>query len=233
MHHFLLAQVQSNMKILVPLVEAFLLPGLFYPVLLSLHLGRTRPLQVTVDDTRLVLFRNASGHPVAHADACPHQGAPFAKRGWCEKGKMVCGYHGFAFQNGKFGSFQLPLLDTLEKDGLVYIKKPAGDAAGMTTANAEPFFVPEATDARFSVVQGSRRIAQNSECITFNVLDNLHLAFVHNSFGNRANPLPSDFLYQKLSEWHGRSTFRYAPRLGSLSTWLGAKDVVAQGISAL
>lgn len=223
------------MKI-VPFAQAFLLPNLFYPVLLSNHLGRTRPLQVTVDSTRLVLYRNASGHAVAHADACPHQGASFAKRGWCEKGKMVCGYHGFAFQNGKFGSFQLPLLDTLEKDGLIYIKKPGGDAAaaGMTTTiHAEPFTVPEATDANFRVIRGSRRIAQNSECITSNVLDLLHLAFVHDAFGNRRHPRPSEFLYQKLSEWHGRSTFRYVPRVGSLSTWLGAKDVMVHNEFAL
>lgn len=213
-------------------MQAFLLPGVFYPVLLSNTLGRTRPVQVTVDQTRLVLFRNASGHAVAHADACPHQGASFAKRGWCEKGKMMCGYHGLAFQNGKCGSFQLPLHKTFEKDGLIYIK--TGDAVGMTTTiNAEPFAVPEATDANFSVLRGSRRIAQSSECITSNVLDLLHVAFVHDAFGNRNQPQPSDFLYQKLSKWHGRSTFRYVPRLGSLSTWLGASDVIVQNEFAL
>lgn len=216
------------------IVQAFVLPGLFYPVLLSSHLGRTRPLQVTIDDTRLVLFRNASGHAIAHADACPHQGASFAKRGWCEKGKIVCGYHGFAFDNGKHGRLQMPLVDTIEKNGLLYVKKNGGDSVPTATMGAgQPFAVPETTDPNFQVIRGSRRISQNHECITFNVLDLLHLAFVHKAFGNRRRSLPYDFSYQQLGEGHGRATFRYIPRLGSLSTWLGAQDVVVQNEFAL
>lgn len=209
---------------------AFALPGLFYPVLLSTQLGRTRPLQVTMDNARFVLFRNASGHVVAHADACPHQGASFAKRGWCEKGKVVCGYHGFAFENGNYGRFKLPLLPTLEKDGLVYIQKPG---AALASEADPPFVVPEATDANFRVIRGSRRIRQHHECITSNVLDLLHLAYVHNAFGNRRHSRPFDFSYEKLGERHGRATFHYIPRLGSLSTWLGATKVVVENEFAL
>ncbi len=219
------------------LLQAFALPGMFYPVLLSSQLGRTRPVQVTVDNTRLVVFRNASGHAVAHADACPHQGASFAKRGWCEKGKLVCGYHGFSFGNGRHGKFQLPLVDALEKDGLVYLHAPGGGghtAQSATTIGAsQPFAVPEARDPNFSVIRGSRRIFQHHECITLNVLDLLHLAYVHNAFGNRRHSRPTQFSYQTLGEGHGRSTFKYIPRLGSLSTWLGADDVIVENEFAL
>jgi phenylpropionate dioxygenase-like ring-hydroxylating dioxygenase large terminal subunit len=215
------------------LLQAFALPGLFYPVLLSSQLGRTRPLQVTIDNTKLVVFRNASGHAVAHMDACPHQGASFSKRGWCQKGKMMCGYHGFAFDNGRHGKFQLPLVDTLETDGLLYIRKGEGATAKAGIGADKPFAVPEATNPNFRVIRGSRRIFQNHECITFNILDLLHLAYVHNAFGNRRHATPTEFIYETLSEGHGRSIFKYIPRLGSLSTWLGADDVTVENEFAL
>jgi phenylpropionate dioxygenase-like ring-hydroxylating dioxygenase large terminal subunit len=204
-------------------VHAFTLPGMFYPALLSRHLGRSRPVQVTVDDTRLVLFRNASGNAVAHADACPHQGASFAKRGWCERGRIVCGYHGFAFRNGQYGAFQMPLLDTLERDGLLFVRLPRE-----IDFQPEPFAVPESTNPTFKVIRGCRRIAQNHESTSFNVLDNLHLAYVHKAFGNRRHALPLQLSYEQLAPGHGRSTFRYIPRPGSLSTWLGADEVIVQ-----
>jgi phenylpropionate dioxygenase-like ring-hydroxylating dioxygenase large terminal subunit len=144
---------------------------------------------------------------------------------------VVCGYHGFAFKNGRHGAFQVPLVDTLERDGLVYVR-PGGDAPGSAPPSS-PLRVPEATDPRFRVVRGARHIAQNHECITFNVLDLLHLAYVHNGFGNRRQPKPLDFSYEELGEGRGRSTFRYVPRLGSLSTWLGATEVVVQNEFAL
>lgn len=61
--------------------------------------------------------------------------------------------------------------------------------------------------------------------VTENILDNLHLAYVH-TFGNRDSPLPKAIRYEPLGLTGGRSHFVYKPRPGTLFTWLGGGETV-------
>ena len=207
---------------------AFTLPALFYPVSFSRDTG-SHPVQVHFSETPLVLYRNTSHHVVVHSDICPHQGASFANAGHVSSSHhLVCGYHGFKFCQGRFlgvqakhaprhgYGYQMPLWDVMEEDGVVYAKPPAPAAASFPI-----YQCPEAQDPSFRNVMGCRTIAQDHQVVTENVLDMMHVSYVHQSFGNRASPLPWDVKYEPLGPWAGRSTFLYHPRPGSLASFLG------------
>lgn len=219
---------------------AFTLPGLFYPVSFSGKMGPgSTPLQARIGDHTLVLYRNATSHVVAHTDICPHQGASFAQTGTLVRpqGHLVCGYHGFQFRQGQFlglppracggghRGYQMHLWETLEHDGLVYLRVPPTPRTtprpvDVVAAHESMDVVPEARDSAFRKVTGSRSIAQNHQVVTENVLDMMHVSYVHKSFGNRASPLPTNVDYHALGPFSGRSTFTYVPRPGSLASFL-------------
>lgn len=215
-------------------VHAYTLPGMFYPALLSRHLGRSRPVQVTIDQTRLVLYRNASGHVLAHTDTCPHQAASFARVGFLRGGKLVCGYHGFCFPNGKFGLHQLPLYETLEFRDNIFVKTPVANANNhfpeAVTQWSSLDVLPESRNASFRVIRGCRTIPQHHQIVTENLLDMCHVSFVHKAFGNRDRPRPFDVRFEPLHDFAGRSTFRYCPRPGGLASVLSPahQDVVVE-----
>jgi phenylpropionate dioxygenase-like ring-hydroxylating dioxygenase large terminal subunit len=218
------------------ITSAFILPGLFYPVLLSKDLAN-KPVQTFFgnEDTRLVLYRNSTNHVVVHSDICPHQGASFACGHVTQHDELVCPYHGFKFNQGKFlgippkqstKGYQIPVWETIEQHGLIYTRAPAN-----AWYRANMNFLPEENDSSFRKIQGCRNIEQNHNVVTENVLDMLHVSHVHKSFGNRQNPLPKDIKYEPLGLFSGRSTFRYSPRPGSLASFLSGEafpDVIVQ-----
>jgi len=57
------------------------------------------PLARTICGEPVVLFRTASGVPVALEDRCPHRYAPLSA-GRCAGETIACGYHGIAFDAG-------------------------------------------------------------------------------------------------------------------------------------
>lgn len=58
-------------------------------------LGRA-PAGVVLEGVPVVLFRGEDGRPRALLDRCPHRWVPLSM-GTCEQGKIVCAYHGWAF----------------------------------------------------------------------------------------------------------------------------------------
>lgn len=208
---------------------AFALPGLFYAATFSHELRLNKPVGVRISDTPLVLYRNASGHVIAHSDICPHQGASFAHAGYLSPQKhLVCGYHGFKFCSGKFlgipepatptsaRGFQMPQWDVRESDGIVYVRYP-----GKLYTQEFLEDIPEMNDPSFRKVAGSRILQQNQQCTTENVIDMLHISYVHKTFGNRDSPLPYEVKHVNLDEFSGKSTFLYRSKPGSLASFLG------------
>lgn len=215
-------------------VDAFLLPGLFYPLLLSTDLGRFSPHPARINGTRLVVFREkATRQAVAHSDLCPHQGASLSK-GWINvRGHLQCPYHGFAFDQGCFvgakgrkrGKCFLPPWPTREEDGMVMVRSPGPTSSSVTH---EELRLPEVRDPAFRRVRGVQRVRQDQRVVTENVLDNLHVAYVH-TFGSPLTPLPRNLTFEWLGNFSGRTTFSFSPRRGTLATLLqpqGAEVVV-------
>ncbi|MBO6784696.1 MAG: Rieske (2Fe-2S) protein, partial [Alphaproteobacteria bacterium] len=72
-----------------------LLRRFWYPIAPSSELG-DKPLPFTLLGEDIVLWRTADGSPGALRDRCCHRTAKLS-RGWTEKGCLVCGYHGWAY----------------------------------------------------------------------------------------------------------------------------------------
>jgi phenylpropionate dioxygenase-like ring-hydroxylating dioxygenase large terminal subunit len=76
----------------------------FWYAVIPLHdlAAGPRPFRLLAED--IVLFLDANGNPAALKDRCCHRTAKLSK-GWCNDGKLVCGYHGWTYdRKGKLVS---------------------------------------------------------------------------------------------------------------------------------
>ncbi len=62
----------------------------------SRELGTHTPLAITVTGHHLVLFRDATGAPVALQDRCAHRNTPLSS-GTLKHGILHCAYHGWSY----------------------------------------------------------------------------------------------------------------------------------------
>lgn len=164
------------------------------------------------------------------SDICPHQGA-YLSKGWINKrGNIHCPYHGFEFDpEGRFMCIPTPELskkggrhcplqkfETFQNGKDLYICptkiKPE--------LNHFPYYPPEHYDETFTGTSGTKIINQDYRVVTENVLDMLHISYVH-TFGNINQPLPFNIQYHQTSEISGRTTFEYRPFNYTISMVMG------------
>ncbi|AXK81212.1 aromatic ring-hydroxylating dioxygenase subunit alpha [Pseudolabrys taiwanensis] len=157
------------------------------------------PKAFTLLGEDIVLFLGPDGKPAALKDRCCHRTAKLSK-GWCKEGHIVCGYHGWEYdQTGKLAhvpqfpvqqevpNLSTPAFHCQEKYGYVWV--------ALDEPLAPIFDVAEDTDASF------RRIPQfyevwNTSALRLmeNSFDNAHFAFVHKgTFGQLDQPLPEKY----------------------------------------
>lgn len=104
----------------------------WYPVARSTELGR-KPLAVTLMDTPLVVFRDATGAPSVVLDRCGHRNYPLSLGRVTHDGLLQCGYHGWSYDgNGQClrvpglrqvrtqSTWHVPAYATVEQDGFVW-----------------------------------------------------------------------------------------------------------------
>lgn len=219
------------------LLPAFLLPGLFYPI--APNNPRELIQQGFLDNQPYVVFRDINTNNVtAHSDICPHAGASLAN-GWLHQcGGIVCPYHGFVFQNGRFKGIQgtecqgrggrlvLPPVQTHSDNNIIYISPFRENK----TDNPLPYQPPEATNASFVAVSGHRDLNVPQQWVTENILDLQHISWVH-LFGNPRMPLARHIKFKRIDRYSGRTTFVYTPRRGTLSSFLAGRaepDVIVE-----
>lgn len=172
-------------------------------------------------------------------DICPHQGASLSK-GWVNnRGNIQCPYHAFEFNkegqfcgipdpNKKFKSVPtkkhyLEKYPTFHFDNDIYLcPEPTRN---LTDTLLLPHYPPEHFNKEFIKIQDSIIINQNDKVVTENVLDMLHISYIH-SFGNKNFPLPFDVSFEQLSPTSGRSIFKYRPYELTISNQLGKSPVV-------
>lgn len=209
---------------------ALLLPGLFYPIFPNnptvLNLG---PSQVWLDGHPLVVYKGPSGQPTVHSDVCPHLGASLAN-GYMRKDKsIVCPYHGFVFNEGRFcgvlgtgskhgGKKVLKMLPVYTDRFTVYTAPFGGNASF-------PHQPPEEHDSDFIPIHGFCDLDLRQQIVTENILDMLHISFVHR-FGNPHVPLPRSVNFERMDEYSGKTSFMYNPRPGTLSSFLSGSPKV-------
>jgi vanillate O-demethylase monooxygenase subunit len=144
-----------------------------------------RPLARTLLGEPLVLFRGASGNPVALEDRCCHRNLPLS-HGKVEGDTLACGYHGMVY-DAAGRCVKVPGQDVIppgarvrsyplaEKDGLIWLWP--GDAA-----QADPASVPDYpfhSDPRWAHQGSHYVIACNYELIHDNLIDLSHVGYVH------------------------------------------------------
>ena len=178
----------------------------WYPVM-SIKCLADGPKPFRLLGTNIVLWLTADGTPAAIADRCCHRSAKLS-RGYCEGGRIVCGYHGWQY----------------DRSGRVVRVPQAGETRDQRTAMHTPAYnaterygyvwvalddpltaIPEFEEA---TNPGFRKIDQFYdvwECAGLRLMENsfdmAHIAFVHRAtFGDSSSPKPADFLITRTAD---------------------------------
>lgn len=203
----------------------FLIPGMWYPLRKISDLNLDQINKCKIFDKEYIVYRKENSSWVCHSNICPHQGADLAFGYLNKNQEVVCPYHGFVFDNdGVFQGIQqnrnqqksstgrkcIEIMNTIEYDNMLFISKE-----NEYTDNRSLFSPKETYHPSFRYIDGSRLIKSNHMTVIENLLDNLHISFVH-SFGSRMS-LPSKIQFSKIDETHGKTTFEYKPNVHSIS----------------
>jgi len=201
----------------------------YYP-LMELNQDIEKIHKVKVMGKNMVCYKNGNGTYIVHTDVCPHQGASLSK-GWInEYGNLQCPYHGFEFCSGMFckipnpelgpphfrSKIRMTVYPTRQENGMLFLSP----ISSQTLSPPDPFFPPEEYDESFRAVSGSTIIHRPYMMVCENLLDMLHISYVH-SFGNAVSPLPHSIRYFPTGNVSGRTEFHYKPNDFTISNRIG------------
>lgn len=148
----------------------------------------------TICNEPIVLYRKSNGTPVVFEDRCCHRLAPLSK-GRLEGDDLRCMYHGLKFApDGRCieipGQVNIPAKAAVKSYPVVehgsWIWVWPGDAA-----RADVYLLPETiatSDADWQIETGFLDYAAHYQLINDNLLDLLHLSFVHAKTLGRGTP---------------------------------------------
>ena len=216
------------MKFLSNLIT-FLLPlPLWYPF--SNHNVKENELKsTTFFSNPYIMYRDKNDSLVIHSNICPHQGGIFSNGGFLNKEcNIVCPYHGFTYDNGTFLGIhnqdyfrgrkfqkkqQLRTFQVKEENGIIFVSNDF-----LKEEEDTIYSPPEHFNDSFRFVSGHRILHNNFLTVTENLLDMLHISFVH-SFGSEKD-IPMNIKFENISKIHGKTSFEYRPSKKSLGTFL-------------
>ena len=171
----------------------------FWYAVMPLHELDAGPRPFRLMGIDIVVFLDAAGAPRALRDRCCHRTAKLSK-GWCEGGRIVCGYHGWTY-DGDGRLVRIPQFEPDEKlpshkvDSFWCMARYGYVWVSIDEPIEDLFDIPEDRDPGF------RRIFQFYETwrtaplrMMENSFDNAHFSFVHRAtFGNAAAPKPKPY----------------------------------------
>jgi phenylpropionate dioxygenase-like ring-hydroxylating dioxygenase large terminal subunit len=146
---------------------------------------RHKPIARKILDTPLVLFRHQE-RAVCLLDRCAHRNVPLSL-GWCENDRLVCSYHGWAYdgdgvcrevpalcgeQTGK--GRRVPLFPVREQQGYIWVWADSESAPV-----GEPFLFPKLDDRAYESVRHESTFTATLHASLENILDVPHTAFLH------------------------------------------------------
>tara|TARA_R110002124_G_scaffold138138_1_gene301462 strand:+ start:9711 stop:10691 length:981 start_codon:yes stop_codon:yes gene_type:complete len=147
----------------------------------------------------IVLFLDNEGEPAALQDRCCHRTAKLSK-GWCKKGEIVCGYHGW--QYNRSGEVTRVPQQRIERGNSKFRIKSFHCEARYGYAwvcLGEPLeeipTIEEDNDTNFRRIQQFSEVWHTSPLrFMENSFDNAHFAFVHKgTFGDMEQPVPKRY----------------------------------------
>jgi phenylpropionate dioxygenase-like ring-hydroxylating dioxygenase large terminal subunit len=192
--------------------------------------------RILFNDYPLCVYRDIKNEVVAISDICIHRGASISRGKLLSNNCLQCPYHGWEYKNGIVSTipglpetnknFGTPLFETKEVNGDIFIcpTYDLNSEKGLHATN-KIFIPPEAEDSDFVRVFGKRKIKRQSKLITENVLDMMHISYVH-TFGNQMSPIPFEIKYEDINEYAGKTTFHYTSGPTSMSRLLGNSKYV-------
>lgn len=232
-----------GLGILLNSVNSFLLNNnnnalpFWYPLIPTQELIKKKIHKITFMDTPFVCYQKSNDTYIVHSDICPHQGASLGAKGIInDEGNLQCGYHGFEFCDGQFckipnpiqnpkkfkSRINLPLFPTIKNKDFLFFKPNSDEPT------PDIFYPPEEYDPHYRGVDGYRIVNSNYLTVCENLLDMLHISYVH-SFGSRVSPLPSDIKTKRLGNSSFQTQFHYLPNENTISTKVGrAPRVIVQ-----
>ena len=197
------------------------------------------------NDFPICIYRDENEELKAISDICIHRGASLSK------GKLIqskqndcktcvqCPYHGWEFIDGyvkrlpgsdKDYNIGVPKFKLYEYSNDVYLLPTFDELSEKgNISNIKPkqsiYYPPEHYNHDFVKISGSINVKANHNLITENVLDMMHVSYVH-TFGNSLSPLPFKIYYDDIDNLSGRTHFYYTSGITSMSNILGnAKHV--------
>jgi len=172
----------------------------FWYAVMPLSMLKDGPQPFQLLGEKIVLFLDENGEPAALKDRCCHRTAQLSK-GWCEGGKVVCGYHGWTYDR----SGTVVRIPQYEADRAIpcQFKTTAYRCTGRYgyawVCLGDPIddipSIPEFDDPGFrTIFQFYETWATSGLRFMENSFDNSHFSFVHrNTFGVAASPKPSSY----------------------------------------
>lgn len=184
----------------------------------------------------LCVYRDKNRKMVTVSDVCVHRGAALSYGKLLSNNCVQCPYHGWEYKNGMVKNIPgcpeinknigVPHFETIERNGDIFVC-PTYDynsRSGIQAVN-DIYIPPEANDTSFVRIYGTKHIKRPNFLITENVLDMMHISYVH-SFGNQMSPIPYEIKYEDTGDYSGKTTFYYTAGPTSMSSIIGnAKQV--------
>lgn len=209
---------------------------LFWKIANKREISKTKPKRFIFNDYPIAIYKDTSNKVKAISDICIHRGASLS-HGKIVEGCVQCPYHGWKYKDGIVNnipgipstnplSFGVPQFEVQEINDDIYLR-PSYDMNSQKGAqyNHTIYIPPEANNPNFVRVTGQRHIHRPNSLITENVLDMMHISYVH-SFGNSLSPLPFKIDYEDMGPLSGKTTFYYTSGPTSMSLLIGGAQFV-------
>lgn len=210
---------------------------LFWKVGKSSDFKDTKLRKIIFNGFPICIYRDHEEKITAISDICIHRSASLSTGKLLNNNCLQCPYHGWEYKSGVVknvpgcpemskDSFGIPRFEVNETNGDIFIR-PSFDVNSQkgTITNHTIFTPPEALDSNYVRISGELKIKRPHYLITENVLDMLHVSYVH-SFGNNLSPIPFKIEYNDLDEYSGKTTFHYTAGETSMSKIIGGAKYV-------
>lgn len=190
------------------------------------------PYLIKILNQDIVIWKNNNSLSALN-NYCIHRGAPLSN-GYISNNSIICPYHNIGFNNkGKISSMpgnynsKLPNICQkkyfiIEKHNWVYL------LFNMSLDEENNLIMEEEYYKKYKCQYFTKTIKQNYQFVCENLLDILHISYVH-SFGNKNNPLPKkQFPPKKINKksFHQKIKYFYNSGSQSLITYLNEKNLI-------
>ena len=210
---------------------------LFWKIANKKEFPNNQPKRYLFNGYPIAIYKDYNNKMIAVSDICIHRGASLSNGKVLSNNCLQCPYHGWEYKEGlvemipgfpdtKKNLFGVPRFEVKDINEDIYIR-PTFDINSQkgNFYNHTVYIPPEATDPNFVRVSGVRHLKRPHNLVTENVLDMMHISYVH-SFGNSLAPVPFEVEYEDINDIAGKTTFHYTAGQNSMSRIIGGAKYV-------